>query len=123
MKKHLFNWSLVVIWLALIFFLSHRPNLKTELGYDFWLRKAAHIVEYAVLCFLIFRAMLGSQFSTKRALLVSVLFSILYAASDEYHQTFIFGRNGSAKDWGIDSAGAVIGGALLALIHRNKEIN
>jgi VanZ family protein len=34
--------------------------------------------------------------------------SVLYAASDEYHQTFVPGRNGTPVDVGVDAVGALV---------------
>jgi VanZ family protein len=40
--------------------------------------------------------------------LLAFLITVLYAVSDEYHQTFIFGRQGAARDVLIDSAGVLL---------------
>jgi len=123
MKKTFLNWILVVFWLALIFFLSSQPNLKTNLGYDWWLRKAAHMVEFGILCFLLFRALVVShEFSIKSALIISIIFSMLYAASDEYHQTFILGRSGNIQDWGIDGAGIILAGILIGFLNDVNQV-
>jgi VanZ family protein len=45
--------------------------------------------------------------SPGRAALFAFLIASGYAATDEYHQTFVEGRHGSPIDWAIDSAGAV----------------
>ncbi len=37
------------------------------------------------------------------------LLAILYAASDEFHQSFVAGRGSTAMDVGIDSIGAGLG--------------
>ncbi len=110
-----FNWVLVVFWAALIFFLSSRPELKTALPtfFDFILRKIAHMSEYAVLCFLIFRALRGHSMAEKKSLFLAVIFSIFYAISDEYHQVFVFGRQGRLFDVIIDTFGIIIASKIL----------
>ena len=107
MKVKILNWFLVLIWAGIIFFLSHQPDLKSNLPseYDFVLRKLAHISEYAVLTFLLIRALSQYKISKKRILLFSVSLAILYAFSDEYHQNFIFKRAGAFHDVAIDSIG------------------
>lgn len=107
MAKFIKYWLPVLIWAAVIFFLSAQPDLKSSLPgkYDFILRKLAHISEYAVLFLLVSRAFLGHSFSTKKALFLAFLFSVVYAISDEYHQTFIHGRVGAITDVLIDSIG------------------
>lgn len=106
----LFNWLLVFLWAGLIFYLSNQPDLKSSLPvlWDFILRKLAHMAEYAILCFLIFKALRGHNLDVKKSLILAVIFSILYAISDEYHQTFIFGRQGRTVDVLIDSFGVIV---------------
>jgi VanZ family protein len=95
-------WGAVVAWAALIFGLSSIPDLGTGLGgWDVVLRKLAHAAEFAVLGFLLMRA-------TGRAR-VALAAGILYAISDEIHQEFVPGREGSPLDVAIDSIGVVTG--------------
>ena len=98
-------WAPVVLWAAVIFALSSIPSLGTGLGvWDTILRKLAHTVEYAVLGALLLRA-------TGRVDLTFAL-GVLYAASDEFHQTFVPGRHGSPVDVAIDAVGITVGIAL-----------
>ncbi|MBC8294428.1 MAG: VanZ family protein [Pelagibacterales bacterium] len=107
MNKKILNWLLVFVWAGIIFFLSHQSDLKSNLPseYDFILRKLAHIFEYAILTFLLIRALSQYKISKKRILLFSVFLAVLYSFSDEYHQSFIFKRTGAFHDVGIDSIG------------------
>ena len=108
MKKFLKFWFPVIVWAGLIFWLSSIPNLKSSLEQDFVLRKIAHILEYAILTFLFIRALEIEGLATKKAIIFSAIFTLFYALSDEYHQTFVFGREGSLKDAGIDSIGIIL---------------
>lgn len=103
MKTKIFNWLLVFLWMGVIFFFSHQPDLKSSLpeSWDFIFRKIAHITEYAILTWLLFRALVPN----KIALLAVLIIALLYAISDEYHQTFVFGRQGCLRDVLIDSLG------------------
>lgn len=103
-------WFPVVLWCGLIFFLSHQPDLKSDLPetWDFFLRKLAHMAEFGLLAVLFFKGLRGHNFKVSRGLIFTLIFSLLYAASDEYHQTFIGGRSGSPIDMGIDSIGIII---------------
>ncbi len=107
------NWMPVIAWCSLIFYLSSLQNLGTHIGWiiDLVLRKGAHVTEYCVLFLLSRRAITGSigAWSGKKASLASIAFSVLYAASDEYHQSFVPTRGPSVIDVGIDSVGAVAG--------------
>lgn len=101
-------WIPVAVWAGVIFFFSGIPDLKTELKYDFFLRKIAHITEYFILTFLLYRAFSGSfKLNRIRIFMYPAVFSFLYAASDEIHQYFVWGRNCSLVDLLIDSLGIV----------------
>ncbi|MCP5096184.1 MAG: VanZ family protein [Chloroflexi bacterium] len=111
-KKHLFwNWMPMLAWMAAIFLISHQPSAELpDLGLlDLLFKKGAHFGAYAVLAILTMRV-LGVE---KRPFLFALIITILYAASDEFHQTFVPGRNGSTWDVLLDSTGAIAG--LIAL--------
>ncbi len=107
MNKKIKNWSLVFLWACFIFFLSHQPDLKSNLpGYwDFVLRKIAHIAEYFVLTFLLIKALKEHQLNNRQVLIWAVFLAVFYAVSDECHQSFILFRQGAVKDIFIDSIG------------------
>src|SRR5688500_17585711 len=91
--------------MAIIFFLSHQPDLSSGLGtIDLIGRKIIHAAEYAVLCLLWWRA-LATTTTSGRAIAAAAAISVAYAISDEFHQSFIEGRNGSPIDVVIDSVG------------------
>jgi VanZ family protein len=105
--------------MALIFFLSAQPNLSTGLGtWDLILRKGAHMTEYGALAVLWWRALRFRE----RALPVAIAIALAYAASDEFHQTFVSGRHGSPVDWCIDAAGVAIGVALALRLRRRTRV-
>jgi len=114
------NWILVFIWAGFIFFLSNQPFLKSDLPsqWDFILRKIAHISEYAILAWLLIRALREHGLTNRRILALAISISILYAISDEYHQNFILGRYGVLRDVLIDSVGIF----LSAWLNRKKMI-
>jgi VanZ family protein len=93
--------------MALIFALSATPDLSSGLGaWDLVLRKLAHITIFGVLWFTVARA--GAW---RRPVLATVI-ALLYAGSDELHQSFVDGRHGTPVDVAIDAFG--IGLAVLA---------
>jgi VanZ family protein len=95
------TWLPVVAWAGVIFALSSVPSLSTELGtWDLVLRKLAHLTEYALLGFLLARVV---------PLVPAFALGVAYAATDEWHQTFVEGRSGSPVDWAIDAAGVALG--------------
>ena len=100
-SRALTHWLPVVLWAALIFTLSSIPSLHSGLGtWDLILRKCAHVTEYAILTFLLRRA-LAAPWAAGVA--------FLYACSDEYHQSFVVGREGRPRDVAIDTIGIIIG--------------
>jgi VanZ family protein len=91
--------------MGVIFFLSAQPNLRTELGtIDLVGRKFVHAFEFGLLWFLWLRA-LGWR---GHAPWTAAAIAIGYAISDEFHQTFVDGRQGSPRDVLIDSAGVAL---------------
>ena len=110
-------WLPPLALMGVIFVLSAQPSLDSGLGVvDLVGRKLIHFGEYALLCFLWWRA-LASVTTPRRAALLAFLVASAYAATDELHQTFVEGRHGNAVDWLIDSAGA----ALVALRLGTRE--
>ncbi|MBM3251404.1 MAG: VanZ family protein [Candidatus Omnitrophica bacterium] len=120
--KNVKLWLPVIIWCALIFFLSSIPDLGTGLGrWDFILRKIAHMAEYFILALLIYRALKGSSNLTGFSLIAwTFIFSFLYAVSDEVHQFFVYGRSCEARDVLIDAAGIII---FCLLVKFNKKFS
>jgi len=100
------RWALVVVWMGVIFAFSSQPGytLPNYGAWDIAVKKGAHVTEYAILGWLIQRA-LGAGRAGWQAWLVAVA----YAATDEVHQSLVAGRNARVTDVMIDAAGAVIG--------------
>lgn len=91
------------------------------------LRKGAHMTEYAILGVLLLLSMRQYLRGTEKEtegyrILIAFVIGVLYAVSDEYHQTFVPGRSGEIKDVCIDSVGVVIGIALTALMISGRVV-
>jgi VanZ family protein len=98
--------------MALIFVLSGQPSDNVDRAWwDVLLRKLAHVTEYAVLTALWWRTL--RSLGVRRPILVAVAISLGYAATDEYHQTFIEGRHGTPVDVLIDLIGMTIAALLI----------
>ena len=76
-------------------------------GIEFVVRKLAHFSEYAVLAVLMHRALRLNGCPAPYPL--SLLFSALYACTDEFHQSFVPGRSMELRDVLIDTSGAAFG--------------
>ncbi|MEH7348655.1 VanZ family protein [Gottfriedia acidiceleris] len=100
---------------------GHEVSIK-ELGVagftEFFIRKLSHFSIYLLLCFFATRL---AKLYVKRAYLVGVIFSILYAASDEFHQSFTANRTPLVQDVVIDSIGALVGACLFLLISKKLK--
>lgn len=142
-----YRWILVILWMSLIFILSHQDasrssqlsggmmmavidfmtgifrnfNVDAQLLH-FLIRKGAHFSAYLILGLLAAHA---SEPEKRKEWLWTLILCIVYAASDEYHQSFIPGRSGELRDVLIDSAGSLTGilfyRALLSLRNRRHK--
>ena len=72
-------------------------------------RKNAHFIAYLVLGIFLVNAFYLNGSRGWKAFILALLISSLYAASDEFHQTFVPGRSGELRDVMIDTAGALTG--------------
>lgn len=101
------RWSQVFLWCSLIFFLSSQPHLPgpQDQTMDFIVKKIGHLTVYGVLFHLVFVAY-GKK--TPFRIFKTFLFCILYAMSDEYHQSFVPGRTPLLTDIGIDTLGMLV---------------
>jgi VanZ family protein len=81
------------------------------------IRKLAHLTEYFILGILLFRAFRSDskELRIQRWAFYSILFMVLYAASDEFHQSFVSARTASLLDIGLDTLGGVLAQGVSAL--------
>jgi len=74
--------------------------------FDLMLKKGAHFTVYAVLAFLWWRALSRERMADRAALGLAFVIAVLYAMSDEFHQSFVPGRRPGLSDVLIDAIGA-----------------
>lgn len=98
--------------MGIIFWLSSQPQpfdlpeplLQTLVS------NGGHMIGYAGLSVLWWRALAARRaWPEHRTLALAFLLTVLYAISDEVHQTSVPGRTGSLVDVLIDTAGAALG--------------
>jgi VanZ family protein len=77
-----------------IFFLSAQPRAELPFfpGWDYAIKKAAHMLGYGLLGLSYLHLLGGRSYVSAWAL------ALLYAASDEFHQSFVPGRSASVVD-------------------------
>jgi VanZ family protein len=126
-------WGPVILWMSLIFGASGEhgsfrqssriiapllhwlfPGLSDDFIYGVVLavRKCAHLSEYGILVLLVWRALRKPVRGDTRPWQWSdaaeaLWFAVVYATTDEFHQTFIPSREGCLRDVCIDTAGAM----------------
>ena len=106
MRKLIRRWLPALIWMGLIFLVSAQPSLPSVPGrWDLLLKKGMHMVAYGILTILYLWALRGSAHDDRVVRVASVVLALTYALSDEYHQTFVPGRNGTWVDVAVDGVG------------------
>ncbi len=137
-------WMPAIVWMAIIFLgstdmLSAEHTSRFLIPFLRWfdpqislaaldqiqfaIRKLGHLTEYAILAMLLWRALRGGirwQMKMSILFLVAVLASAIFAASDEFHQSFVPSRTGSPNDVMIDICGALAGLAICWMFARRR---
>lgn len=143
-KRKVIYWSLLIGWMIFIFIMSNQPakisdsqsigvlKLFIKLGIDigevfgelanFVVRKFAHFIEYMILGLLTFNV-LRLYYKLKQASIITILFIFLYSCSDEIHQLFVIGREGSVRDVFIDTCGGIVLVSIRLMILRIKSFD
>ena len=132
MKKKIIYGLLVIIWMVVIFLFSnqdavdstdltvgllgdvlsflHLENLEEVINMLFMpVRKMAHYIIYLILGILVINFIKEFNVSLKEIIITSLLICMMYAVSDEIHQTFVAGRAGKILDVFIDTFGSICG--------------
>ncbi|HEX4630948.1 MAG TPA: VanZ family protein [Chthoniobacterales bacterium] len=131
-------WLPVLVWMIFIFVGStdllsaehtsrfigpflrwFRPDISdaTVASIQLFVRKGAHLTEYAILAALLYRALSGR---IRRALVGAFLSAAIYATIDELHQSFVATRTGTPWDVIIDCVGASAGLVFYGLVRRRR---
>ncbi len=112
-ESGLWRWIPAIGMMAAIFLLSSLTAEQIPFfgRYDLLVKKGAHATGYALLGVAYYYALPGRLAPAYRAVL-SFLMALLFALSDEFHQSFVLGRHSALRDVAIDSLGAAL--ALLA---------
>tara|TARA_B100001250_G_scaffold229460_1_gene196975 strand:- start:100 stop:453 length:354 start_codon:yes stop_codon:yes gene_type:complete len=104
-------WTVTLTYIILITILSHQPaddisevspNIKN-------VDKLFHFVEFSILGFLIFGSLSLNSKEFDQILSLSIKIGILFSCLDEYHQSFVDGRDSSLADLIFDILGVFFG--------------
>jgi VanZ family protein len=113
------TWLPALVWMAIIFAFSSRHGGGTLGTAEVVLRKLGHAAGYLVLTLLLLRALRRS--GVAGALPLALAGALAYAVSDEWHQSFVPGRSGAARDVAIDGIGVGLA-ALVATRTRLRQL-
>lgn len=142
--KFSFWWGVAVIYMAVIFYLSHQPAVHSnELSTSFTevvielvgeetfrppltldqlnhlLRKSTHFIAYFGLALVFWMALEKRGFTRY---VTAWGLATLYACTDEFHQLFVEGRGGQLRDVGIDSSGAALAMLVILAIQMTRRL-
>ena len=84
-------------------------------------RKIAHFSVYFILGFLLMMALTPYKMPLWLQLMLTIVLCFLYAITDELHQTFVSGRNGTFIDCIIDTVGSLCAALVYAVHIKNKK--
>lgn len=105
----------LTFYCAFIFWLSSQQTLPAPMWFD-QQDKLYHAAAYAIMGCLAWRCFRYTAKTPIILALFSVAFCSLYGASDEWHQSFVLGRNSSWEDWLADTIGAIIAVVMLSKV-------
>ncbi len=132
--------SVLLIYMGIIFYFSHQTGVSSQSSSDILvdgyvnilnsnldlevvslvIRKSAHFISFGILASVMFFTLKSFKVNILKNIIISFIFTAFYAATDEFHQTFIIGRSGEVKDVLIDSMGAIFFLLVLYLIYRRR---
>lgn len=125
MKNFIYYKIPAIFYFITIFYLSSisSPPVPPSLSDN-----VLHITEFFLLFVLFYRAFnngLFKKIETKN-FIYSLIFPLFYSGLDEYHQSFVPGRNSSLKDVGNDIIGVLLAALCIILINyviKSKRVN
>lgn len=141
MIKKVLSITIVIVWCTLIFGYSNQNGdiskgtsdkvvnyignifkIKEESRekLTFPVRKCAHFFVYFVLGFLIINMFKTFDVKTSHAIIISAIFCMIFAGSDELHQLFIRARTAKVSDVLLDSSASLLGIYLYYLLIRGE---
>ena len=114
-------WLPAIATAALIAWLSHQSSFPDLPGGLEIPDVVAHFLEYGFFALtLVFATARGFEKSKRTPARVgaAVAIACLYGITDEWHQSFIVGRDPLVRDWAADTVGAVVMAALILAFWR-----
>jgi VanZ family protein len=118
------DFTLLLFYCLFIFWLSSQTSLKEPFDFGFELQdKLYHAGAYFIMGFLAWRSFSHWIRTPIILALLSIAFCSLYGISDEWHQSFVVGRESDSTDWMADTSGAILAVFLLYKFRERKMLN
>jgi len=123
-RHALFYGGPVIAYGALIYYLSSLSRFPEEVPSFFAIDKVAHFFEYYIFGWLTCRWLTHSErfFFQRNFLLLSILLGVSYGLSDEWHQSFVPGRDASLWDAIFDAVGITVAAFTYRFIRKESRV-
>ena len=107
-----------------LLWLNPSMSFHTIEAIHMFIRKMGHVTEYAILAALLWRALRGTFGALSRGAIALCTFgvAVAFAASDEFHQSFVPSRTATVHDVFIDSVGVMLAIVLCFLFSRAASV-
>ncbi len=118
-EPSIFRLLPALAWMGLIFALSSRGTLPRPLGLGpDLIAIAGHFTVYAVLAALLWWALPWRGLTPWQRAALALVSAVAYGVTDEWHQSFVPGRDPALFDLGVDALGATTALLVVRLISR-----
>jgi len=124
-RNCIYYWLPPIVWMVCIFYMSsqQKVNISDQVVVEFVTFKTLHMIEYALLFFLFYRAFNSLKILNQiTVLFLALTSSLLYSASDEFHQLFTPTRQGRMRDIVFDLVGMLIMYTIIRSVHYLKRL-
>lgn len=101
------DYTFLLFYCLFIYWLSDQSTLPAPMWFEYQ-DKLYHAGAYAIMGLLAWRSFRHFTGSSIIRALLSIAFCSLYGLSDEWHQSFVAGRESDSADWLADTSGAAL---------------
>ena len=111
------DFTLLLFYCLFLYWLSDQPSLSAPMWFEHQ-DKLYHAGAYSIIGLLAWRSFKHLVSSPIILALLIIAFCSLYGLSDEWHQSFVVGRESDSADWVADTSGSILAILLLYKLHK-----
>jgi VanZ family protein len=111
------DFTLLLFYCLFLYWLSDQPSLPAPMWFEHQ-DKLYHAGAYSIMGLLAWRSFKHLVSSPIILALLIIAFCSLYGLSDEWHQSFVVGRESDSADWVADTSGSILAILLLYKLHK-----